>query len=80
MAGNSSKYFAVQPTQNHHEVTELSNDTFFMNTLNEFLFVNGTVHTNPILSHIYITLLGQKFATQREFAMNDIFLAAVDYR
>jgi len=36
MAGNSPKYFAVQPTQNHQEVTDLSNDTFFMNTLNEF--------------------------------------------
>jgi len=32
------------------------------------------------LSHIYVTLHGQKLATQREFAINDIFLAAVDYR
>ena len=54
MAGNSSKYFAVQPTQNHQEVTDLSNDIFFINTLNEFLFVNGTVHTNPIFIITYL--------------------------
>ena len=52
VAENSSKYFAVK--QNHHELTDLSNDTFFMNTLNEFLFVNGTVLTNPILIITYL--------------------------
>jgi hypothetical protein len=35
--------------------------------------------TLSLLSHICVTLHGQKFGTQREFALSDIFLAAVDY-
>jgi hypothetical protein len=35
--------------------------------------------TLSFLSHIYVILRGKKFATQREFALSDIFLTAVDY-
>jgi hypothetical protein len=56
MATNGRKQLKIFccTTQNHRELTDLNNDTFFMNTLNEFLFVNGTVHTNTSLFITYL--------------------------
>jgi hypothetical protein len=46
--------------------------------MNVYLSIVLYTSTLSFLSYIYITLHGQKFATQGEFALSDIFLAAVD--
>jgi hypothetical protein len=59
MEENRNNFFAKLKlfcctTWNHHELKDLSSDTCFMNTLNECLFVIGTVLTNPILCILYL--------------------------